>query len=405
MRQMGGIKAWVAGLMLVVAALSAQAQDLFSPVVIVNDQAITRYELNQRVLFLQLLRQPGNLPEVALDGLVDERLQRKAATSVGIAVTPEMITEGMTTFAAQANLSAEAFIAAIGQGGVEPQTFRDFIEAGQGWRELIRAKYGPGIQISDAEVDRAITAGLAPGGPVRVLLNEIVLPTDGSVEGGDAMALARRLQAEIVTETGFGNAAKRYSASQTAPTLGRLDWQPIDALPAAVAAKLRMMKVATVSEPFSVPGAVVLYFLRDIGQSEGEPSSTRSLDYAQFLIPEDSTTAAEVARLRAAVDTCDSLYAQARGLPADRLTRQTLPEAQVPSDIARVLAGMDGNEVDGSITRGGFRVVLMLCSRAPTTEVPPSRDEVRTRLINARLAGQAQLFLSELRAEAIIRQP
>ena len=405
MRQMGGIKAWVAGLMLVVAALSAQAQDLFSPVVIVNDQAITRYELNQRVLFLQLLRQPGNLPEVALDGLVDERLQRKAATSVGIAVTPEMITEGMTTFAAQANLSAEAFIAAIGQGGVEPQTFRDFIEAGQGWRELIRAKYGPGIQISDAEVDRAITAGLAPGGPVRVLLNEIVLPTDGSVEGGDAMALARRLQAEIVTETGFGNAAKRYSASQTAPTLGRLDWQPIDALPAAVAAKLRLMKVATVSEPFSVPGAVVLYFLRDIGQSEGEPSSTRSLDYAQFLIPEDSTTAAEVARLRAAVDTCDSLYAQARGLPADRLTRQTLPEAQVPSDIARVLAGMDGNEVDGSITRGGFRVVLMLCSRAPTTEVPPSRDEVRTRLINARLAGQAQLFLSELRAEAIIRQP
>ena len=405
MRQMGGIKAWVAGLMLVVAALSAQAQDLFSPVVIVNDQAITRYELNQRVLFLQLLRQPGNLPEVALDGLVDERLQRKAATSVGIAVTPEMITEGMTTFAAQANLSAEAFIAAIGQGGVEPQTFRDFIEAGQGWRELIRAKYGPGIQISDAEVDRAITAGLAPGGPVRVLLNEIVLPTDGSVEGGDAMALARRLQAEIVTETGFGNAAKRYSASQTAPTLGRLDWQPIDALPAAIAAKLRMMKVATVSEPFSVPGAVVLYFLRDIGQSEGEPSSTRSLDYAQFLIPEDSTTAAEVARLRAAVDTCDSLYAQARGLPADRLTRQTLPEAQVPSDIARVLAGMDGNEVDGSITRGGFRVVLMLCSRAPTTEVPPSRDEVRTRLINARLAGQAQLFLSELRAEAIIRQP
>ena len=406
MRQVGGIRSWMMSVVVLAAqALSAQAQDLFAPVMIVNDEVITRYEQTQRVLFLQLLRQPGDLTKVALESLIDERLQLQAAQSVGIKVTPEQITEGMNTFASQANLTAEQFIAAIGEGGVEPQTFRDFVEVGQSWRELIRAKYGPSVQISAAEIDRAIAAGLAPGGPVRVLLSEIVLPTNGSVEGGDAMALARRLSSEIKTETGFGNAARRYSISDTALTQGRLDWQPIDALPAGVAAKLRAMKVGTVSEPFSVPGAVVLYYLRNIGQEGGEVATTMSLDFMQFLIPEDGNTAAEVARLRAAVDTCDSLFGQARGLPADRLTRQTLPEAQVPADIGRVLAGLDANEVDASIVRGGFRVVLMLCSRAPTTEVPPSRDEVRSRLLNARLAGQAELFLSELRAEAIIRVP
>lgn len=405
MRQMCGLKAWVAAVLLTAMTLSAQAQDLFAPVMIVNGQAITRYELNQRVLFLQLLRQPGDLPKIALDALVDERLQMKEATKAGITVPPEMIKEGMTTFASQANLSADEFIAAIGQGGVEPQTFRDFIEVAQAWRELVRAKYGPQLTISEAEIDRAITAGLAPGGPVRVLLNEIVLPTNGGAEGGDAMALARRLQSEIKTETGFGNAAKRYSIAPTAPTFGRLDWQPLDALPQAIAAKIRAMKVGTVSEPFSVAGAVVLYFLRDIGQTDGQAAATLSLDYAQFLIPEDGNTASEVARLRAAVDTCDSLYEQARGLPADRLTRQTLPEAQVPSDIGRILAALDANEVDASTVRGSFRVVVMLCRRAPTTEVPPSRDDVRTRLLNARLSGQAALYLSELRAEAIIRQP
>ena len=411
MRQLGGIRAWAVSAAMLVAAMlmagaqPAQAQDLFAPVVIVNDRAVTRYELNQRVLFLELLRQPGDLTRIALDSLIDERLQLQAAKAAGVKLTPEQITEGMNTFASQANLTAEEFIAAIGQGGVEPQTFRDFVEAGQSWRDLIRARYGRQVQISEAEVDRAIAAGLAPGGPVRVLLSEIVLPTNGSVEGGDAMALARRLKAQIRTESGFANAARRYSVSETALKLGRLDWQPIDALPTAVAANLRAMEIGTVSEPFNAPGSVVLYFLRGIEQQGGPAATTLSLDYAQFLLPESSETAAEVARLRAAVDTCDSLYEVAGDLPADRLTRQTLPEAQVPADIGRILAGLDANELDASLVRGGARVVLMLCSRAPGTEVPVNRAEVRNRLVNARLAGQAQLYLSELRAEAIIRKP
>jgi len=406
MQRIGGIRAWaVSGIMLLTSMLAAQAQDLFAPVMIVNDRAITRYELTQRVLFLQLLRQPGDLTQIAMDGLIDERLQVQAAKSVGLTLTPEQIAAGMETFAAQANLSAEDFIEAIGQGGVEPQTFRDLVEAGQTWRDLIRAKYGPQTRITEVEVDRAITAGLAPGGAVRVLLAEIVLPTNGSVEGGDAMALAQRLQNEIRTETGFGNAARRYSVSDTALTNGRLDWQPIAALPAATGAKLRAMKVGTVSEPFNVPGAVVLYYLREIGQEGGPAAATRTLDYAQFLVPETGSTAAEIARLRGAVDTCDSLYELARGLPADRLIRTTLAEAQVPADIGRALAGLDAGEVDASIVRGGFRVFLMLCSRTPTTEVPAAREVVRSQLLNARLTGQAELFLSELRAEAIIRTP
>lgn len=408
MRKMGRIRAWVAAALVVACqGLPAQAQDLFAPVMFVNDQVISRYELTQRVLFLQLLRQPGDLTEVAMETLINERLQMQATKAVGLELTAEQVMAGMTTFAAQANLTAEEFITAIGQGGVEPQTFRDFVSAGAAWRELIRAKYGPQAAISEAEIDRAIAAGLAPGGPVQVLLSEIVLPTDGSVEGGDAMALARRLASGILTESGFNNAARRYSVSDTALSNGRLDWQPIAGLPPAVDANLRAMKVGTVSEPFRRAGQVVLYFLRGIRQEGGEASTTLALDYAEFLVPEGPNTEAEIARIRAGADTCDALYAFGRGQPADRLTRTILPvpEGQVPADLGRVLAGLDANEIDASTRRGGFRVLVMLCSRAPVTEVPVNRDEVRTRLLNARLSGQAELFLSELRAEAVIRTP
>ncbi|MGL6210173.1 MAG: peptidylprolyl isomerase [Paracoccaceae bacterium] len=400
------IRRWAAaGALLVAGAVAAQAQDLFAPVTIVNDRAITRYELNQRVLFLQLLRQPGDLPKIALDGLVDERLQLEAATALGLELTPEAVEAGLTEFAARANLTPEQFIQAIGQGGVEPQTFRDFVEAGLSWRELIRGKYGATTTISDNEVDRAIAAGFAGGGEVRVLLSEIRLPTNLDVAGGDAMALARRLSATIKTEAGFIDAARRYSQSETSTRGGRLEWQPISALPGNIATKLRAMKTDTISEPFSVPGAVILYFLRDIAQSGGEASTSKTLDYAQFLIPEDSGTAAEIARLRANNDTCDDLYAEGRGLSANRLLRDALPEAQVPRDIAAALAPLDPGEASTALTRGGWRVFLMLCSRNPTSEVPPAREELRTQLQNQRLAAQAELFMTELRAAAIIRTP
>jgi len=407
MARFANVRRWVVAAMLLVAgAVGAPAQDLFAPVTIVNDRAVTRYELNQRVLFLQLLRQPGNLPEIALQGLIDERLQLEAAKLVGLKLTPEQIETGMTEFAARANLTVEQFVEAIGQGGVEAQAFRDFVEAGLSWRELIRAKYGPLTTITDAEVDRAIAAGAAAGGPVRVLLAELVIPTNtGQVGGEDAMALAQRLSTSIKTEAGFTDAVRRYSKAESAQRAGRLPWQPLAALPAAVGPKLRAMKTGTVSEPFRVPGAVVVYFLRDIGQETGDAPTTTTLDYAQFLIPEDSGTPAEVARLRADTDTCDDLYGEARGLPADRLLRDALPEAQVPADIRAALAPLDPGESSTAVTRGGWRVFLMLCARNPTTEVPPSREEVRNQLSGQRLAAQADLYLTELRAQAIIRTP
>ena len=45
----------------------------------------------------------------------------------------------MDEFASRAQLSADEFITALGQRGVAPETFRDFIAAGVGWRDLIRA--------------------------------------------------------------------------------------------------------------------------------------------------------------------------------------------------------------------------------------------------------------------------
>ena len=382
-----------------------QAQDgLFDPVKIVNDRIITRYELNQRVLFMQLLRQQGDLPELALNDLIDDRLRMSVAEQIGLAVTPDALATGMAEFASRANLTTEEFLTAIAQGGVDPQGFRDFVEAGLVWRDVVRAKFGPSVKVSEVAVDRAIAAGAVANGPVKVLVSEILLRSNAG-DGVDAQAVARQLKADMKTETGFADAARRLSKAETSVRGGRMEWQSLSQLPPAAGPMLMAMKPGEVTDPIAVPGGVVVYFLRRIGQEPGDAPTGSTLDYAQVLLADGAGTAAEIARLRANTDTCDDLYGQAGTLPADRLLRDSQPSTAVPSDIAAELAKLDVGESSVALRRGGAVVFLMLCSRNPTTDVPPDRDEVRSQLLNIRLAALAESYLAELRADAILRDP
>jgi peptidyl-prolyl cis-trans isomerase SurA len=47
----------------------------------------------------------------------------------------------------------------------------------------------------------------------------------------------------------------------------------------------------------------------------------------------------------------------------------------------------------------------MLCRRGPAENEMPTLDEMRLQLINQRLGTMADIYLAELKSEAIIRTP
>jgi peptidyl-prolyl cis-trans isomerase SurA len=66
------------------------------------------------------------------------------------------------------------------------------------------------------------------------------------------------------------------------------------------------------------------------------------------------------------------------------------------------LAVLDAGEASSTLRRGGWRVFLMLCSRGASPELLPSRDQVQEQLLNQRLGAKADIYLEELRSEAVI---
>ena len=418
---------FLSGLALTAALTAAPApilaQNLFEPVVYINNAAITRYEVGQRQRFMQIVGAPNTTPAEAQQALIDDRLRNYAARQLGIVPTEEGLQNGLEEFASRAGLSAAEFTAALENAGVEPQAYRDFVSAGLVWRSVIRERVVPRIKVSDAEVDQELRRVVETPILSRVLISELIIPAPPGQEQ-QALNLARQIAGAGLSSDEFEAAARQYSAAESAQAGGRLAWVNIDNLPPGLRPVITALQPGQTTQPLTVEGAVVLFHLRD-SQGTLRPGATEQvIDYATLRL----ASAADAATLAARALSCDDLYVQA-GAQAGQVQRQTVPQGAIPTLVAQRLASMDADEA-GVVDYGNGADLVMLCSRqpalvadmaadVPTTALPddgveaavpnasdlPTREAVRDEIFNRKANAAAEAYLAELRAEAIIRRP
>ncbi|MGX9353869.1 peptidylprolyl isomerase [Roseobacteraceae bacterium S113] len=409
-------------------ASGASAQGLFAPVIDVNEDSITNYEIGQRAQMLRLLRAPGDPDTAARTQLIEDRLKLQAAERAGTVPDEAEILEGMAEFAGRANLTREEFVEALAAGGVEETTFRAFVESGLAWRTLVNQRFGPRARVSEAEIDRALERRGAGGGSgVRVLISEIIMPAPP--QNAETVAARAAEIATITSEAEFSRAARAFSATPTRGQGGRLPWQNLSELPPVLQPLILALAPGEVTEPLNIPNAVALFQLRAIEETPFVPPTYSAIEYAAYYMPggRSEATLAKAGEIASRVDVCDDLYGIAKGQPAEVLERGSRAPGDLPNDIAIELSKLDPGEVSTTLTRanGETLVFLMLCGRSvalpepevPVTPEPPAEDgealatvdteaerrqSVALGLQNRRVQSLADNFLQQLQAEARI---
>lgn len=391
----------VLGMGLMTAA-PVSAQNLFAPVAKVNESVVTEFEVQQRQRFLEVLNAPGATREGALTSLIDERLRNEAVAEAGIELTPQGIEDSLAEFASRADLSTEEFTQALGQSGVSRETFRDFVVNSVGWRELVRARYASRVQITDAEINRAL--GETQGSGVRVLVSEIIIPAPPQ-QAARVNALAEQISQSKSTAE-FSNYASRYSATASRGRGGRLPWQNLTDLPPSLQPLILNLAPGEVTDPLPIPNAVALFQLRDIEETSVSAPTYSEIEYAAYYIPGGRTepALAQAAQIRGRIDTCDDLYGIAKGQPAEVLERVKKAPSDIPQDVAIELSKLDTGEVSTTLTRanGQTLMLLMMCGRTAAANASASREDVTNALRQERLTGYAEQLLEQLRADARI---
>lgn len=405
----------------------------FQPVIYVNDSVVTRFEVDQRTRFLQLLRAPEADIAAAERALIDDRLRNFAARQLGITASDEQIQAGLAEFAGRGGMDVEQFTQALAEAGVEPQTFRDFVASGVVWRAVVRQRVVAQVNVTDEEIEQAFTRVAQTPRITTVALSELVIPAPEGREAA-AMALAEQLSASVRSESAFAAAAREYSATPSAENGGRLPWTPLANLPPTLRPLILSMQPGQISQPITVQGAVILFFLRDTRGSLRPGATDQVLEFLRVRL-----ASPELAnRVAALSDSCDDVYTHLRGAPEAQIQRDTLPQSAVPSDIGLRLAVLDNNEI--SLVNSGAAVdLVMLCKRSPALlaqmeaasklaaqagsaagaatqaegEAAPLPDPdalpdlaaMRDQVFNTRISQAADAYLAELRANAIIRKP
>jgi len=241
---------------------TAPAQTLFRPVAIVNDSAITGYDLAQRAQILVALGFPAASTDAlrgeAMDRLIDDRLKMQEAKRQGLKLEPEHYDEGLKRFAENAGQSPDELMAVMSAQGVTRKALDEMIGAEIVWQEVIRSRFGRRVEPGEAEIDAEI-ALMAQRGGVSYRVAEVGLPmNDRGRSDAETQALADRLSQSLNAGGDFAAAVKTYSRSPTAARGGEIGWLPGERLPPALAEEIASMEIGQVSRPIPVAGGLSL---------------------------------------------------------------------------------------------------------------------------------------------------
>ncbi|MBP1805471.1 peptidylprolyl isomerase [Rubellimicrobium aerolatum] len=377
-------------------------EGLFSAVIVVNDGAVTGWEIDQRIRLLQAFNTPGDLPEEARTQLVEDRLKQQELERRGVVLDEPTLARAIDDFAARAGVSGEEFTAQLGAEGIAPETLRDYVATNVAWRDYVRARFGDDVEVTEPEVDQALAQRTTQSQGIEVLLSEIIIPAPPGQEA-QALALARRI-AQVGTTAEFEAAAREVSAVASAENGGRLDWSPLSNYPEALGEVLLALRPGEVTAPLTLQGAVALLQLRDLRQGAAPTAQPESVDYAMVRIPggRSPEALALAARIDAATDTCTDLFGL--GLPPASIARQSVAPAALPAEVALDLATLDPGEATwGRTDTDGALLLTVLCGRTyPLPEGASDRAGVTTALQGTRLQAYADALLADLRASATI---
>ena len=371
------------------------AQSLFDQVISVDRAAITKYEINQRILFMEIFKSLESDKQNAKESLIEDRLKMAAARRASIMLSEQDLIESMSNFAANFNRSLNKMLEDLTVKGLDEQAFRDYVETRTNWRKVVTRRFASRSNPTESEIDRAMASTGTRGG-IRVLLTEIVLPASPD-QLINAQQTAKRLT-RIKSPKQFSEQARLLSASQSRENGGKLEWINLNDLPKGLRPIISGLRPGQITKPLKVENAIVLFQLRNVAETASIAPAVSAIEYAQLLGPVSALVTAN-----SKVDTCDDLYSLAKTDPLLELFVQSQMPDQINPNIALRLISLDKNETNILITPETDQAdMLMLCARVYTALEDVSRSQVASNLRSARLTSFADNYLAELRSNAKI---
>ena len=407
-----------------VLAQSARIQLVDRVVAIVNDEVITRYELNEqkRAVTAQLKRQGVNMPPDAeldaqvLERFINERVQLQFAKENGVRADDEIVNASLQRIAGDNKMSMVQFSAALKQDGVTLEKFRDELKNEIVLSRLRDREVESRVVVTDAEIEAYLAQAKLVGANqseyqlahILVLVPEQATPDQVAAKKKRAEEAARQLKAG----TAFAQVAAVFSDANDATQGGALGWRQGDRLPALYAQASQKMVVGETSDVLR--SANGFHIVRLLDKRAGEQKAIVEQNKARHILIRVNDLVGEVEAKTKIERLKDRI---ASGSKFEDVAKLSSEDGSAPKggELGWVSPGDTVAEFEAAMTKApintligpirsqfGFHLIEVTERRKQDVTAEKSRQSARVALRDRKADEAYQTWLRELRDRATV---
>jgi peptidyl-prolyl cis-trans isomerase SurA len=387
--------------------------------VVVNDEAITQWDLNEgrRILISQMkaskVTPPSNdvLDKQVLERLIVERAVLQYAKETGIRVDDTTVERTILRVAEENKLSPDEFRKVLEREGIPYANYREDIRRQIIIQRVREREVDSKVTVSDAEVDNYLaTIASQAGGEDEYQLSHIYItvPEQASTQAVEsARSRAEAALAELKSGKDFREVAAAYSNAPDASSGGDLGWRTRARLPSVFADVVRGMKKGEVSGILRSAGGFHIVKLVD-ERSRNQPTIVDQTHARHILIKVNEQTSeadakARIDRLRERLVAGASFEDLARANSEDASSAKggdlgwISPGDTVP-DFEHALDRLAVNEISQPVrTPFGWHLIEVLGRRKQDVTEQRRREQARQAIRQRKSDEQFEEFVRQLR--------
>jgi peptidyl-prolyl cis-trans isomerase SurA len=403
-------------------------QEIDSIAVVVNDDVITRRELQERVqtVVKRMQQQQVQLPSAAdlqrqiLERMIVERAQMQLAKEMGIRADDAIVDRAIARIAEQQKMNLQQMRNQLEKEGTSFASFREEIREEIIMQRLRESQVDSKIQISEAEVDSFLaTQEAAAQEQFELNISQIFvrIPENATPEViGQRQARADEVMRQLRTGADFAKMAATYSDAADALQGGAVGWRPSDRLPPLFADALAKLKPGQVTPAMkTVNGFYILKLVDKRSLAEAQATAAVQQTHARHILLRVSPTQTAADAKRRLTDLKERLDNKAATFEElARLNSQdgsagkggdlgwlypgdTLPEFE------QAMNALQPGEVSGIVeTSFGYHLIQVLERKSDDMSKEKKRNEARLALRERKMVEAADEFQRETRDRAYV---
>ncbi len=395
-----------------------------SVVAVVNDDVITRYELDDRMRTVvgQLQKQGTPLPAPAvlerqlLERMITDALQMQYAMENGVRVDDTQLDQAITRIAQQNNFPSLAeFRAKLEADGVDFKKFREEIRSEIISTRLREREVESKLVISDTEVDNYLANKAKLGGAeeeFRLAHILVVVPEQASAEKIQA-ARERAEQALIQLKGGadFAQVAAGSSDAKDALKGGDLGWRSSDSIPALFMSELHNLQPGQTTAVLRSPSG--FHILKLVEKRSGKAAVVITQTHARHILIKTSEIVSEsearnrLMEIRKRIEAGADFAEQAKRYSQDGSAQQGgdldwLSPGQTVPEFEEAMSKLQPNMTGAVQTQFGWHLIQVLERRSTDISEQQRRQQARMAIGTFKSDEQYQDWLRQLRDRAFI---